>query len=187
MTSAESLALIRRARKGDREAWDALCKRYYPRWLNTFHGQLGRGLRELHDTPDLVQSAIADALRDIGDLRSEAAFYSWVSAIVRRKIAEKRRREAKAIPLRLDHVGEPGKTDSRLEGAAATDEEYIRLLDAIIVLFRDYPEAMAAVYLKYFEKLDIHGIMMVFGKSERGAYRLLETAFALLRSKLPPP
>ncbi|MBN1421555.1 MAG: hypothetical protein JXP34_22470, partial [Planctomycetes bacterium] len=89
MASPESMALVVRAKSGDREAWSALCERYYPRWVRAVHGRMGREVRRLYDTPDIVQSAIAEALRDIGNLRSEGSFFSWVSAIIRRKIADK--------------------------------------------------------------------------------------------------
>lgn len=184
MASPRTIAYIRRAKEGDREAWEALCREYYPQWLRAFHGQLGRRLRALHDTADLVQSAIADALRDIKSLRSEAAFYCWVSAIVRRKIADKRRQADGLDALPIEEVREPGEEDPRLEASAMTEEEYMRLLDAILVLFQAHPEPMAAVYLRYFERLDTAALTKIMGRSERSTFRLLETGRALLRARL---
>ncbi|MBI4603323.1 MAG: hypothetical protein HY721_15320 [Planctomycetes bacterium] len=184
MTSPESIALIRRAKAGDRQAWGELCQRYYPRWLKEYHGQLGPALRQLHDTVDLVQSAIAEALKDIGDLRCEAAFYCWVSTIIRRKIASKRKKSGRLEPVRLDDVDDIGRKKPPSTALAFRDEDYGRLLDALLELFPLYPAPMAAVYLKYFEKLTIPSLMQVFGKSERSAHRLIETGLALLRSKL---
>ena len=184
MASAESMVLVVRAKEGDREAWGALCERYYPQWLRAVHGRIGRDVRALCDTPDIVQSAIGDALRDIGDLRSEAAFFSWVSAIIRRKIADKCRTAPPMPPIPLDRVAEPGNDDSPPGGRILSDEAYIRLLDAIIALFPVYPVPMAALYLKHFEKLDLPELMRTFGKSERSTYRLVEIALGLLRSKL---
>ncbi len=184
MATSESVVLIRRAIQGDQEALQALFSRYYPRWLKRFHGHVGLGLRSLSDTQDFVQSAIADALRDLGNLRSEGAFFGWVCAIVRRKMAEKRRRGGAIRPAPLDNVEEPEAETSPFDLSLANAEEYIRLLDAILELYPTYPEPMACIYLRYFEKMKISALSEVFSKSERSVHRLLEKAVDLLRGKM---
>ena len=183
MTTVESVVLIRRAKEGDREAWSALCDKYYPRWLARFHDQLGEDMRSSYDTSDLVQSAVADALRDIRDLRCEAAFYSWVTAIIYRKIALLRRNQRlKCVPLEGDIDRAAGAEHAF--PAASNDEDYLRLLDAIIALFPEYPENMAAVYLHYFSKIDRSSQAQALGQSVRTVHRLTETGVVLLRSQL---
>ncbi|MBI4584540.1 MAG: hypothetical protein HY717_11030 [Planctomycetes bacterium] len=135
--------MISQAKAGDPAAWEAICKQYYPQWLKEFHGELGRGLRNLYETQDLVQSAISEALRDIGDLRNEAAFHSWVSAIIRRKIAEKRRHHNRLQQVPFEGVLEPGKSDSLLGDWPFGEEDYLRLLDVMLSLFPTYPEPIA--------------------------------------------
>ena len=44
MASQESVTLIRRAQEGDREAWEVICRQYYPQWLARHHGTLGAAL-----------------------------------------------------------------------------------------------------------------------------------------------
>ena len=82
ITSPESIELIVRAKEGDRDAWKAICERYYPLWMRKFHGKLGNDLRNVQETQDLVQSAMADAMADVGKLRNDAAFFAWVCTII---------------------------------------------------------------------------------------------------------
>jgi RNA polymerase sigma factor (sigma-70 family) len=183
LASDKTISNVYRAKAGDREAWEWLCRRYYDRWLIRFHGQLGDGLRNVYDTGDIVQSAITEALRDVKDLRSEAAFYVWVSAIIRKKIADKRRRN-RLQPIPLEKAPEPGGVDGPLEVPLDTAADFHRLLDLILSMFSIYPEHMAAVYLKYFERLEDGALMKHFEKSQRSVHRILQNALALLRSKM---
>ena len=185
MTSPESVALIRRAKAGDREAWEALCRRYYPKWLDQFHGKLRPELRRLYDTQDLVQSAVREAVRDIQGLRKEGAFYAWVCAIIRHKIGEKAKHDGKYPMISLDAVEELSGSEARSELRMATEEEYLQSLDVILMLFPDYQEEMGAFYLRHFEDLDAPAISAVLGASERQVYRWIESGRMLLRSKLP--
>ena len=74
------------------------CSRYHDHWLRKFHGNLGTTIRRLYDTEDLIQSAITDAMNDIGGLENEGAFYTWVTSIIRHKIAMRRRRLIREVP-----------------------------------------------------------------------------------------
>ena len=184
MRSPDSLALILRAKGGDKAAWEELCGRYYPAWLKELHGRLGKDLRVLYATEDILQSAIADALRDIKGLRNEGAFFSWVSAISRRKVAEKRRRLGRSPGKATGEISEQAKENLSPEESLASQDDYIQVLDAMLVLFPDFPEQMGVLYFKYFEKLDVKGLQEVFNKRERRIYNLLRNAKDLLRSKL---
>jgi RNA polymerase sigma factor (sigma-70 family) len=180
----DEIGLIRRAKEGDREAWARLCAHYYPRWVRGLHGDLGETLRRLQDTQDVVHSALASALEGLGELRNDGAFYAWVTAIIRRKVAQTRRRVRRAREVPIEDAG-GGVPDPR--GPAETpfgEDEHDRLLDAILALFETHPESMAAIYLKYFEKMDIPHLTEALGKSERTVQRLLVTGKELLRLRL---
>lgn len=184
MTSDESLLLIRKAVGGDREAWEDLVQRYLPRWLGKFHGRIGRDLHPLCDTEDLVHSAIGDALRDAKQLRSEGAFFGWVCAIARRKLAEQRRRGRDRRRVPLTEVAPPADAGPTPAAVAGEVDDYRRLLDAVLTLYRHHPEPMAAIYFKYFERLKMDGVRMALGTSERTAYRLVDEGLRLLRAEL---
>jgi len=187
MTTPESIVLIRRARDGDREAWDLLCKRYYPLWLRQYHGRLAAGLRGVLDTEDLVQSAMTQAVKECGKLAQDGAFFAWVSMIIRRKLYEKGRKGKRLRPGPIDDDlalgGPPGGSTSGA-GAGAAGEPYERLLDAILSLFPVYPEPMGAVCMHYFEKAKVADMVAALAKSERSVHRLLEQGRSLLRAKL---
>jgi DNA-directed RNA polymerase specialized sigma24 family protein len=65
-----------------------------------------------------------------------------------------------------------------------TEEDYVRLLDAILALFPEYPSNMAAVYLHYFAQLDREAQAEAFGRSVRTVHRLTDHGVALLRARL---
>jgi DNA-directed RNA polymerase specialized sigma24 family protein len=94
-----TVSLVRRAKRGDRDAWTELVDRYYDLWLNQYHGHLGPRMRRVCDTEDLVHSALADALEDIGGLRNESAFFVWVTTIIRHKLAGHYRKTRKEVAL----------------------------------------------------------------------------------------
>lgn len=188
MAATDTLVLVRRAKDGDRKAWADLLERYYDRWIRKYQGNLGPTVRKLYDTQDLVQSAVGDALRDISSLKSEAAFFAWVSAIIRHKLAMRRReleRESSLEGSAAKEVAErPDEHQPGPEPAVATLESYVHCLGVILELFPRHPEPMAAVIMKI---LDGHSIQVVaerLGRPERTAYRLLQKGTDLLKARL---
>ena len=184
ITSPESIELIVRAKQGDQEAWKAICERYYPLWMRKFHGKLGDDLRNVQETQDLVQSAMAEALADVGKLRNDAAFFAWVCTIIRHKLYAKRRKKGPVDVVPLGEVAEPGKQDSHLEGDLSVEENYFQLIDSVQALFQTHPDEMTAMYLKYFEHFSIQELIDSLEVSERSVHRLLAAARDLLKARL---
>ena len=188
MTQAETVALVRQAREGDRGAWDALLERYYERWVGKYHRDLGSTIRKLYDTQDVVQSAVGDALRDLPQLENEAAFFTWVTSIIRHKIATRRRRLGREMPggknsgPGLSQAADPD--DAGPEPSAAELDDYIHALDKILELFPEYPEPMAAVAMAFVDRLSVNEMLERFGKSKTSVYRWLETGIELLKGHL---
>ena len=188
MTQAETVALVRQAREGDRAAWDALLERYYERWVGKYHRDLGSTIRKLYDTQDVVQSAVGDALRDLPQLENEAAFFTWVTSIIRHKIATRRRRLGREMPggknsgPGLSQAADPD--DAGPEPSAAELDDYIHALDKILELFPEYPEPMAAVAMAFVDRLSVNEMLERFGKSKTSVYRWLETGIELLKGHL---
>ncbi len=188
MTQAETVALVRQAREGDRGAWDALLERYYERWVGKYHRDLGSTIRKLYDTQDVVQSAVGDALRDLPQLENEAAFFTWVTSIIHHKIATRRRRLGRETPggknsgQGLSQAEDPD--DAGPEPSAAELDDYIHALDKIIELFPEYPEPMAAVAMAFVDRLSVSEMLERFGKSKTSVYRWLETGIELLKGHL---
>jgi RNA polymerase sigma factor (sigma-70 family) len=185
MIDGTTVVLVRKARTGDPDARDALIRRYYEDWVRRFHGDIGSTVRKLYDTHDLVQSAVADAIRGLPALRDEAVFSAWVTSIIRHKIAVGRRRLAREVPI----DGVPPSSLAPGAGPAAGDdlqreETYIETLDAILGLFPDHPEEMAALVLKLLDGMAVADVAAFLGASERTAFRRIENGIDLLRRRL---
>ncbi len=188
MAGANTIELVKRAKSGDRGARDDLLARYYERWVDRFHGELGTTLRAVDSTHDLVQSALVDAMRDIGGLRNEGAFFAWVTMIIKRKIAQKRRR-VRSRPrrgggaLELDERQDPAARPP--ESVLGPIEDYDRVTEVMLRLFPDYPRPMAAVALRYLWGKRIEDVMdQLGGVSRRSAWLWIRQGLDLLRDRL---
>jgi len=177
--------LVRAAKAGDERAWDRLIGRFWDRWLSPYERDLGTTIRRLYDAEDLVQSAVIEAARSLGSLREEGAFFVWVTSIIRHKLARKRARVRAEGARRgsFETDLEPAR-DEEHEEAVATDEEYVRVLDAILSLFPEEPDTMAAVVLAHLEGLGVEEIVARLGRPRRTVYSWIRRGEALLRKRL---
>ena len=78
------LATVIAARRGDRDALDALAAGYLPLVYNI----VGRAMNGHPDVDDVVQETMLRAVRAIGELRDPAAFRSWLVAIAIRQVRD---------------------------------------------------------------------------------------------------
>ncbi|MBI4229295.1 MAG: sigma-70 family RNA polymerase sigma factor [Planctomycetes bacterium] len=96
MREPEDGDLIRCAQAGNREAAGALCRRYASPLYN-FVFWRADGRRE--EAEEIVQETCLDALRSLRTFRGEAAFFTWLCAIARRRLAGRSRRNAASRAL----------------------------------------------------------------------------------------
>ncbi len=93
------LATVAAARRGDRDALDALTAGYLPLVYNV----VGRAMNGHPDVDDVVQETMLRAVRGIGELRDPAAFRSWLVAIAVRQVRDSyRERLAQAPAVEFD-------------------------------------------------------------------------------------
>jgi len=87
-------SILLRARDGDGAARETLAGRYFPVLRRWAHGRLPRAARDLVDTDDIVQSAVAKALLrlDSFEPRGEGAFLAYLRQILLNKIRDQARR-----------------------------------------------------------------------------------------------
>ena len=134
-TGGESDArLVRRARDGDRAAFEALVRRY----LSAAYAVALAELADRGDAEDAVQDAFITALERLEDCRDPAAFGGWLRRIVRNRARSVRRRERVRDTEPLESAGraqslrDPGRdldrseVRRRLESALATLTEVQR-------------------------------------------------------------
>ncbi len=102
-----TITLVRRARDGDGQALEALCRRYLPRMQRWASGRLPGYARDLLATDDLVQDAFYQTVRHIGDLRAEreGAFQVYVRQTLLNRIRDQIRRPH--VMRTLDALPEP--------------------------------------------------------------------------------
>ena len=189
MASKSTLSLVKRAREGDGEARSALIGRFYQDWIDKFHGDLGTSIRKMYDTGDLVQSAVADALRDLPKLKNEGLFFAWVTSIIRHKIALHHRRLRKEVALKESTnvaFQEPVTCQDHAQDSLERDEIYLQTLDDILALFPEHPEEMAAMVLSVIDERSIGFIMEFLDLSERTVFRRIRDGVGLLKRRIGP-
>jgi len=139
--------LVHRAQQGGRVAFDSLIRRSQPQLVRLVHARLGWRLRQLEDTADIVQSALADAVRDLPqfEYRGKGSFLRWLSTIVAHKLRHrardlmrKRRDAGRVEPLREDSTGTggvdvPARDPGPIDVAAGRELEarYLKALDRL--------------------------------------------------------
>lgn len=107
--STTTLALLRRARGGDRAALDGLFSRLLPSLRRWAHGRLPGGARDLSDTADLVQHAIVGALRHLDrfEPRRRDALRAYLRQAIRNRVADElRRRRRRPLHVSVDDGAE---------------------------------------------------------------------------------
>lgn len=121
-----SLELVRLAQAGDTEALNRLFARYYERVRRVVRVRLGRRLREVVDSGDILQETFAAAVRAFGsfELREEAGLIQWLAKLAERQILAaadhhlaQKRDQRRNVPLAV----QPG-ADTRPFTIAFADE-----------------------------------------------------------------
>ena len=85
-----SVELARSARSGQADALEALVTRHYDRVLAIVRKRLGADLRRFHESGDIVQEAMVQAVRSFEryELEDEDAFLRWISGVVENRIRD---------------------------------------------------------------------------------------------------
>jgi RNA polymerase sigma-70 factor (subfamily 1) len=80
--------LVQRAQRGDEHALNRLCERYYERVRRIVRLRLGRELRSLIDSGDILQETFTQAVQALDgfEMRDEASLIHWLSRLAERQI-----------------------------------------------------------------------------------------------------
>jgi len=114
-------ALVERTQAGEREAFEDLYRRYFPR-LRRFC------MRYLHDPADaeeVAQEALARAYRSIATLNGDRRFYPWLSVIAKRLCIDHIRRQSR--------ISLASEFDDDEMNMAGPDEHLVDLADQQLV------------------------------------------------------
>ena len=134
-------ALVARAQDGDVRAFEALVDGHLPavrRFARAFAAADG-------DADDLAQEALVRVHQHLRAFRFQAAFSTWLFAVVRSAFLDRvrgreARRRALTEPLRADHAEREG--GQRPDDAALSEEERRRVWDALRRIPADFRTAI---------------------------------------------
>lgn len=139
---------VRRARLGDRSAWDSIFASYQLR----LYGFARRLVEDKDDALDIVQETFAGALRHIGSLRDDERFAGWLFAIARQKCLLRLRKRQRAIVEAVEQLDDFEDTAESVEEVLFRQEQVEAVDRAIATL----PEAQkSAILLHYFLDLPL--------------------------------
>jgi RNA polymerase sigma-70 factor (ECF subfamily) len=176
----DSRALLARAQRGDRDAFDALAVRTLPRLLGTAR-RLGANAA---DAEEAVAEALFRAYRKLPRFRGDARFETWCHRILCRVVVDRfrsrGREETRRERLRRRPEPEPAVTPlARL----AADEEGARLRAAV----EELPELQRlVVVLHAWEGLALHDVADLLGTPYATVKSNLHHARESLRRRLGP-
>jgi RNA polymerase sigma-70 factor (ECF subfamily) len=164
LTDAESIALVNKARKGDRNAFETLCNLKSRSMVFIAHSILG----DYHEAEDAAQETILAMFKNIRSLRDPEAFEAWMIRILRNNCAKclknrSRFREAADIDdERTDIEDNDGEFSPE---KYAEDKELGRsLYDAIQTLPQ---KRRNAIIMYYYDHLSYKEIASITGTSAK--------------------
>lgn len=190
----DAIDLVLRARRGDREACEALMSAHLPALRGFVRLRLGRALRSKEESLDLVQSICGDALKELGafEHRGAGSFRRWLLQRAENKLrargrfwARERRALQSEVPLDdADVAGlrELAHTFTPFD-AATGREELLRLESA----FAELSESdRTVILLARVAGLDHATVAAEMERTVVATRTLLSRALARLAGKLEP-
>ena len=166
-------ALLQAWRAGDREAGNALMRRYYPAVLRFFE------LKCAHVADDLTQRTFLACATAGERFRGDASFRAYLFGIARIKLLE-HTRQARRRPVRIGD--EPAAVDlTGLTTLVARRREHLLLLQALAALPAD---ALIPLQLYYWEGLPTNEIAAVLEVPQSTVTSRLHRARQALRESL---
>ena len=186
---AEDDELIRAAQKGDRQAFDALVRRYDRSVLRLALHVLGNE----QDAQDVHQEAFLKAYRYLSNFRFECSFYTWLYRIVTNLCLDqlRRRKSRREDPsTALDSAGEEmdllaNLSDGRASANPARELERKTMNAAIQEALNELtPRERTVFELKHYQGLKLRTIGEMLSTTEETAKNTLFRATRKLRVKL---
>ncbi len=158
--SADELELIKRAKSGDRDAFETLVRRYQRRLV-------GIALALTHnpdDATELAQEAFVRAYQNLHQFELRSSFSTWLYRIMANLAVDLRRRENRHLMLRGDEAENelrrlPGSGDTAFSRTFGNElkEKLLAALDELT------PEHRTVILLREVEGLSYEEISEVLG------------------------
>jgi RNA polymerase sigma-70 factor (ECF subfamily) len=168
--------LIRRARDGDREAFEEIAKRHEKRIFWFAYTVTGN----LHDAEDVTQEVLIKIFKNIGRLRNEERFTTWLYRITL---------HASWDFVREFHIGPGGKEDELYRDSTAPPAsdglERKEIRETVLRHLKGLaPNERMVFVLRDIEELEVKKIAKIMSISRITVRRHLSNARMKLRGKL---
>jgi RNA polymerase sigma-70 factor, ECF subfamily len=177
------VALARRARDGDRAAFEELVRRSSRLVFTRLYVETG----SVHQAEDLLQDTYLLAFRSLHRLDNPAGFRPWLLTITHNVLIDAARRDARKkrpppsssdTPLATAKAGGPSPDE-----AAHQEEARQRVLAALRSLPDEYRMPLA---LRYLTGADYDDISQQLGLTNGSLRGFLHRGLKMLRDRLPP-
>jgi RNA polymerase sigma-70 factor (ECF subfamily) len=110
----EDETLVRRAQRGQREAFDVLVERYKSRLYGVVYHMLGNH----EDANDMVQDSFLNAYRNLTRFKNQSSFYTWIYRVAVNRTINFMRRNRRRTEYSLDDF----------DAAIQTDPDFVEMM-----------------------------------------------------------
>ena len=171
--------LVARARKGDREAFEWVVRKYVPLVGSVAYSVTG----DKHVAEDVVQETFHKAFLRIGSLRDPKSIGSWLYGIARTTAVDwvRKHKGSKAVAADIEHAALASDGEAGPGDVASQHEERRIVHDALFELPEKYREVLV---LKHMRDESYADIARILGTSVPAVESLLFRARAALRDVL---
>ncbi|MBQ9542060.1 RNA polymerase sigma factor [Ruminococcus sp.] len=184
MKKNEQMKLIKNAIDGDRKAFEQLYRQYRDKLY--FFVLKNVGSREAAE--DVVSETFIDAMQNIGGLKAEEAFGSWLYSIAYRKCIRYNEENSRTAHFESEEEQESVMSDQGLNEPIKLPDDYAvdrhrqaQIKDIIDSLS---PEMRSAIILYYYDERSVGEVAKILDISENAVKKRLFDARRKIRTKI---
>jgi RNA polymerase sigma-70 factor (ECF subfamily) len=181
MQAPETLkALVERARKGERPAFEELAALYQKRLGSVVFFRLGAAVQRKAEVEDILQETFLRAVGSIGrfEWKGEESFFSWLRSIAEHVILEVARREKREPSLLVDSG--LAREETSVSRVLRREERFERLKEALGGLS---PDHRRVILLAKVERLPLKEVARRMERSADAVTNLLARALGKLKDR----
>ena len=168
--------LIKKCKRGDRDAFNELVTEYQSRVINIAYGMLS----DRDDALDAAQEVFLRVYRSIGDFQEKSSFTTWLYRITSNVCADalrKRQKNGKVISINQGGEDDGSETVMNIRDNAPTPEERVEITEQHIAV----REAMTQIKDEYREVLTLFDVQ---GMSYKAISEILKVPEGTVKSRL---
>ena len=168
--------LIKRCKRGDRDAFNELVTEYQSRVVNIAYGMLS----DRDDALDAAQEVFIRVYRGIGDFQEKSSFTTWLYRIVSNVCADalrRRQKSGKVVSISSGDEEDAVDTIMNIRDDAPTPEERVEITEQ----HKAVREAMTEIKDEYREVLTLFDVQ---GMSYKAISEILKVPEGTVKSRL---